>query len=175
MKLKFKNHLMLIFMVLVTAILFYGCGNNVENKYSSKSEISLIKLGLPITTSESCCTSPVDKQQGFQTDLWYEIGNRIGYKIQFKSAKATEMESLMDSDEIQSAIINYTNESSGKEKYVFTNLISDSPLIQARKYPFKTNNTETVNKVNSAIEAMMKDGTLGDLIDQWFNNGNENK
>lgn len=175
MKHKFRNYLMLIFMVLVTTIFFYGCGNNVENKYSSENEMSLIKLGLPITTSESCCTSPVDKQQGFQTALWYEIGNRIGYKIQFKSAKATEIESLMDSDEIQSAIINHTNERSGKEKYVFTNLISDSPLIQVKKYPFKTNNTETVNKVNSVIETMKKDGTLDNLINQWLNNGNENK
>jgi ABC-type amino acid transport substrate-binding protein len=172
MKLSRKKILTIITTLIIGLTLFSGCATKTTsntNVISEGNKDKEIKVGL-VTKDESCCTTPVDKQQGFQTDLWDEIGKRIGYKVSFKSLEENKITNYLDTGEIDTAVYKFSSQEEMKKNYEFTLPIIEGGITSVNQYPFKkdSKNNKFIEEVNVTLKTMNEDGTIKKIADKWM-------
>lgn len=77
-----KKFFKILSMVIIIFSLI-GCSKNEKND-ESKTEEKVIKVGCEATTPGWIQTNNDGKLEGFDYDVWQEIGKRTGYKIEYK-------------------------------------------------------------------------------------------
>jgi ABC-type amino acid transport substrate-binding protein len=158
--------------VIIGISLFSGCNTKDASSTNITKDVSInkeINVGL-ISVDESCCSTPVDKQQGFQTDLWDEIGKKSGYKVNFKSLKENEIADSIDSGKIDTIVYKFSTDDENGEKYNLTLPIIDNGIVSVNQYPFGKNpkNEVLLKEVNKTIKSMNEDGTIKKISDKWL-------
>lgn len=118
---KLKKVTLGILVILVTMVTVTACGSKINNQQGEKTaEKKVIRVGssggyFPYTFMKE------DKLQGFEIDVWNEIGNRSGYKIEFPVAAFSGLFGMLDTDKLDTIANQITITDKRKEKYLFTN------------------------------------------------------
>lgn len=73
----------LLCVVFIMSLLVSGCGSS-ETKTEENSEEKVITIGCEATTPGWITQDDSGDLQGFEYDMWQEIGKRTGYKVEFK-------------------------------------------------------------------------------------------
>lgn len=172
MRLMKRKLLTVVSIVIIGISVFSGCNTKDTSNTNITRDSSInkeINVGL-ISVDESCCSTPVDKQQGFQTDLWDEIGKKIGYKVNFKSLKESEIANSIDSEKIDTVVYKFPTDDENGENYNLTLPIIDNGITSVNQYPFGKNPKDEalIGEVNKAIKSMNEDGTIKKISDKWL-------
>ena len=118
-----KRKLVLITsMIMATALVFAGCGSinsEINQKSNEVKETKSIRIGtsggyFPFTFVEN------DVLQGFEIDVWNEIGERLDYDVEFVTSKFSGLFGMLDTDRIDSISNQIAITEERKEKYIFT-------------------------------------------------------
>ncbi|MGL4656468.1 MAG: ABC transporter permease subunit [Sarcina sp.] len=111
-----KKRLAIIISVILIAIIgffgykYYSQGNN------DKKVITVAMSGTyyPFTFKEG------DQIQGFEVDVWNDIGKRLGYKVEYKTASFSGLFGMLDSGKVNTIANQITISKEREEKYYFT-------------------------------------------------------
>jgi putative amino-acid transport system substrate-binding protein/putative amino-acid transport system permease protein len=103
---------------LVGAVAFVGY--SIASNQSAKSEAKVIKIGMsggyyPYTFKNSS-----GNLDGFEVDVWNEIGKRTGYKTEFVAASFSGLFGMLDTEKINTIANEITVTDQRKAKYLFT-------------------------------------------------------
>lgn len=108
---------------LVAAVVLGGCTkkedmNGMKTSDNKAAAETVIRVGssggyYPFTFMKD------DKLQGFEIDVWNEIGKRAGYKIDFKTAAFSGLFGMLDTDKLDTISNQITITDKRKEKYLF--------------------------------------------------------
>ncbi|MCT4509055.1 MAG: transporter substrate-binding domain-containing protein [Tepidibacter sp.] len=120
----FKNMkvAILLALVLTTTMLFAGCNTTEDakgNESTSQEVEKVIRVGTG-GTYNPWCFKENDKLQGFEVDVWNEIGKRAGYKIEFTVSKFSGLVGLLDAGQIDTVAHQMSITKERQEKYNFT-------------------------------------------------------
>lgn len=123
----------IIAIVLVGAVAFAGYSITNQTK---KSEAKVIKIGMsggyyPYTFKNSS-----NNLDGFEVDVWNEIGKRTGYKTEFVAASFSGLFGMLDSAKIDTIANEITVTDQRKAKYLFT----DTYVYSGAQLMVKTGN-----------------------------------
>jgi putative amino-acid transport system substrate-binding protein len=120
--LKNKNKIILLLIFVLTVSIFtVGCGKKEISEAPSKSE----KTKETIVVGASGEFFPLnfkkdDKLQGFEIQVWDEIGKRTGYNIEYKIAKFAGLFGMLDAGQIDTICHQIAINPEREEKYSFT-------------------------------------------------------
>lgn len=172
MNFKCRKSISLILISFITIVLLSGCEVKADNNLSEEvtSDKKEITVGF-ISSGDSCCTTPVDKNQGFQTALWEEVGKYTEYKINFKSADKESIIDLYKSGKIDTIVYKFDKDEKSQLNYEFTVPIVDVPITTINQFPFKDDSRgkDLLKIVNESLKGMEEKGTIKQLKDKWFN------
>jgi putative amino-acid transport system substrate-binding protein len=130
---KSKRLTVLLAMIVMITMMFTGCGQKevvqtdkqnekeaveVEENSSQKDE-KVIRVGTG-GTYKPWCFKENDKLQGFEVDVWNEIGKRTGYKVEFTVSKFSGLVGLLDAGQIDTVAHQMSITKERLEKYDFT-------------------------------------------------------
>ena len=75
-----------------------------------------------------------DQPQGFEIDVWDEIGHRLGYDIEYKNASFSGLFGMLDSDKIDVIANQITITEERSKKYYFSNpyVVSGAQIVVAK-------------------------------------------
>jgi putative amino-acid transport system substrate-binding protein/putative amino-acid transport system permease protein len=109
--------LALTLVVSATGILA-GCTQKKEAEPQKKEEQRVVRVGssggyYPFTFMEN------DKLQGFEIDVWNEIGKRADLKIEFVTAAFSGLFGMLDTDKLDTISNQITMTEQRREKYLF--------------------------------------------------------
>lgn len=116
---KIKNKIFLLILSITLIILsFVGCVSKENNQVidSNKKTITIGTSGsyYPFTFSDN------GKLSGFEIDIWNNIGKRLGYNIEFKTASFSGLFGMLESSKVDTLANQITVSDERKEKYYFT-------------------------------------------------------
>ncbi|MDQ0150013.1 ABC transporter permease subunit [Eubacterium multiforme] len=114
-----KRLLLIITSLLLIVFAFIGCESNKnfkEDTINSKTiTIGTSGTYYPFTFLNN------GKLEGFEIDMWNEIGKHIGYNIEFKPASFSGLFGMLESGKVNTIANQITITNERKEKYNFTN------------------------------------------------------
>ncbi|MCY6485561.1 amino acid ABC transporter substrate-binding protein [Clostridium aestuarii] len=101
--------------IVVSMIGLIGCGTK-QNTTENQKVIRVGSSGqyYPFTFVEN------DELQGFEIDVWNEIGKRIGYDVEFVTAKFSGLFGMLETDKLDTISNQISITQQRKEKYWFT-------------------------------------------------------
>lgn len=116
---RLKNNIFLtIISFALIAISLVGCTSSKEiNQVSdNKKTITIGTSGgyYPFTFSDN------GKLSGFEIDVWNDIGKRLGYNVEFKTASFSGLFGMLESGKVDTLANQITISDERKEKYYFT-------------------------------------------------------
>lgn len=134
--------------VLLTFMIFgvVGCSNNIEST-NKKLVVGTSGTYFPFTYA-----TLGDKVEGFDIDVWNEIGKRLGYDIEFKTASFSGLFGMLDSNKVDTISNQITVTDERKEKYYF----SDPYVYSGAQIVVEKNNPKNINKFDD-----LKGKTIG--------------
>ncbi len=105
-----------LILLLLLSVFFTACFDNKESKVK---ESSILKIGTsgayyPFTFYEN------DKLQGFEIDVWNEIGKKLSMEIEFKTSKFSGLFGMLETKKINTISNQVTMTKQRLEKYYFT-------------------------------------------------------
>ncbi len=119
-----KKFFSLVLSIAIGGTILAGCGSsqsktaNTANDSKGKSEKAII-----VGTSPDYypwCYTEGGKLQGFEIDVWNEIGKRADYKIEFKQSKFSGLFGMLDNSQIDTIAHQISTTPQRKEKYDFS-------------------------------------------------------
>lgn len=120
---KNKRIAMLLAVLVMGTMLFAGCAKKEEVKAdetsAAKEAEKVIRVGTG-GTYNPWCFKENDKLQGFEVDVWNEIGKRAGYKVEFTVSKFSGLVGLLDAGQIDTVAHQMSITKERQEKYNFT-------------------------------------------------------
>lgn len=119
---KNKKFAVVLAVVVMCTMLFSGCGKKEEVKADENTpqEVEkVIKVGTG-GTYNPWCFKENDELQGFEVDVWNEIGKRVGYKVEFTVSKFSGLVGLLDAGQIDTVAHQMSITKERQEKYNFT-------------------------------------------------------
>lgn len=122
--------------VLALALLVSGCGSKSASTDAKQTNAKVIKVG---TAGEyyPWCFKKDDKLQGFEIDVWNEIGKRAGYNIEFKVSKFSGLFGMLDAGQIDTVAHQISTTAERQKKYDF----SDTYAYSAYQFVVKKDST----------------------------------
>ncbi|HCQ88633.1 MULTISPECIES: transporter substrate-binding domain-containing protein [unclassified Clostridium] len=149
MRTRSKKLLIALSTIVLGVTLFSGCGaKNVseepKNGEGEKVE-KIIKVGVS-TEYFPWCFKQEDKLQGFEIDVWNEIGKRANYKIEFKVSKFSGLMGMLDSGQIDTVAHQMSTNEERRVKYDFSETYAYS------KYKFVIPKESNISKVEDLKE-----------------------
>ena len=116
---RLKNNIFLtIISFALIALSLVGCTSSKEiNQVSdNKKTITIGTSGgyYPFTFSDN------GKLSGFEIDVWNDIGKRLGYNVEFKTASFSGLFGMLESGKVDTLANQITISDERKEKYYFT-------------------------------------------------------
>lgn len=116
-----KKSILVVSMVLLVMMVIAGCSSNttpaVENE--SKEAAKVIKIGTSGGYPPFTFMNSENKLDGFEIDVWNELGKRIGYEIEFQTAEFSGLFGMLDTGRINTIANQITITEARKEKYLF--------------------------------------------------------
>lgn len=105
--------------VFAMALLVTGCGSQSANTDAKQTAAKVIKVG---TSGEyyPWCFKKDDKLQGFEIDVWNEIGKRAGYNVEFKVSKFSGLFGMLDAGQIDTIAHQISTTAERQKKYDFS-------------------------------------------------------
>ncbi|MGL4740963.1 MAG: ABC transporter permease subunit [Sarcina sp.] len=104
-----------VILVCIIAILgykFYSANSKTNN--NKVITVAMSGTYYPFTFNED------NKIQGFEVDVWNDIGKRLGYKVEFKTASFSGLFGMLDSGKVNTIANQITITQERSEKYYFT-------------------------------------------------------
>lgn len=188
-----KNRIIFGYIVIILAVILFGC-NSKEGK-----EVNLNEKVILVGTSgeySPWCFKKGDDLQGFEVDVWKTIGERSGYKIDFKVSKFSGLMGMLDAGQIDTVAHQISITPEREEKYVFSDTYAYSgySLVVKKDSSFKSlgdfkgkkigcvlggNGEKTLRELNSKnnlnLEIVTYDGTpmekdveIGRIDAAWY-------
>ncbi|EJP6471560.1 amino acid ABC transporter substrate-binding protein [Clostridium sporogenes] len=113
---KFKKLFLTMLLVVTLGVALTSCGQN-----NKETKENIIKIG---TSGQYYPFTFIDKDskkvQGFEIDIWEEIGKRTGYKPEFMVSDWTGIMGMLDTGKIDTVANQITVTEQKKEKYYFS-------------------------------------------------------
>ena len=166
---KTKKLAVILSAILTTAVVFTACAPKTTSDANKKpAEEKVIKVGssggyYPFTFMKD------DKLQGFEIDVWNEIGKRIGYKVEFPTAAFSGLFGMLDTGKIDTISNQITVTEQRKQKYLFaTPYVYDGAQIVVKKGNDKINSLEDLKGKKVGVD-------LGSNYEQIMRNYDKNK
>lgn len=126
-----KKISLLLLTLLLVATVFAGCSGNDAAKDGNTLKIGVSGEYYPFCYSEN------DKLQGFEIDMWNEIGARMGYTVEFTTSDFGGLMGMLDSGKIDSVGYGVAINAERQEKYLFSDpyLYTDFCVVTAKDSP----------------------------------------
>ena len=115
-----KKKLMLLFLTIsILMMVLVGCSNNsnnIQKNSTNKEKITVATSGTyyPFTFLEG------GELKGFEVDVWNEIGKRLGYDVEFKTASFSGLFGMLESGKVNTIANQITVTPEREEKYYFS-------------------------------------------------------
>ena len=115
-----KKKLMLLFLTIsILMMVLVGCSNNsnnIQKNSTNKEKIAVATSGTyyPFTFLEG------GELKGFEVDVWNEIGKRLGYDVEFKTASFSGLFGMLESGKVNTIANQITVTPEREEKYYFS-------------------------------------------------------
>ncbi|MDU7239985.1 ABC transporter permease subunit [Clostridium sp.] len=136
MKIRVKRKISLIISLLLSILVMVGCTNNKETLNNEKKlVVAMSGTYYPFTFLNG------DKIEGFDVDVWREIGNRLGYDIEFTTASFSGLFGLLDTNKANTISNQITVTEERKEKYLF----SDPYVYSGAQIIVQEGNPKSIN------------------------------
>lgn len=136
MKKKISIIVALIFVVLIS---IFAYGSYSKHKTDSKPTITVAMSGTyyPFTFKQG---NDID---GFEVDVWKNIGEKIGYNVQFKTASFSGLFGMLDSNKANTIANQITITNERQEKYYFT-----EPVVYTGAQIIVKNDNNSITNLN---------------------------
>lgn len=117
---KNKKIIGLLASALIVAGVISGCGSKAALKDASKEATKVIRIGTSGGYYPYTFMNKENKLDGFEIDVWNEIGKRTGYKPEFVTASFSGLFGMLDTGKIDTIANEITMTDKRKDKYLFT-------------------------------------------------------
>ncbi len=117
MKSKFIKSILAV--SLLAVVVFTGC-STAANKASSNNETKTIKIGMSGGYYPYTFKNKDNNLDGFEVDVWNEIGKRTGYKVEYVAASFSGLFGMLDTAKLDTIANEITITDQRKAKYLFT-------------------------------------------------------
>lgn len=128
-----KKIIAILLTLVLAAALFAGCSAPAQG------EEKTLTIGVAGDYFPFCFTES-DVLQGFEIDMWKEIGTRAGYKVEFVTSDLVGLLGMLDSGKIDSVGYGVAITDTRKEAYAFSDpyLYSDYNIVTLEGSELKT-------------------------------------
>ncbi|MGE5627381.1 MAG: amino acid ABC transporter substrate-binding protein [Solirubrobacterales bacterium] len=116
MKSKFIKSIMAVSLLAVVA--FTGCSAASNN--AGKNSVKTIKVGMSGGYYPYTFKNNNNNLDGFEVDVWNEIGKRTGYKVEYVAASFSGLFGMLDTAKLDTIANEITITDQRKAKYLFT-------------------------------------------------------
>jgi len=110
-----KKHLLVISIVLALILVIVGCSSKPSEEVGNNN----IKIGTSGGYRPFTFMNEEGKLDGFEIDVWNEIGKRIGYEVEYDTAEFSGLFGMLDTGKINTIANQITITEQRKEKYLF--------------------------------------------------------
>lgn len=110
-----KGRFLVISMVLAVALVVGACSSNTSKEVGN----DVIKIGTSGGYHPFTFMNEEGKLDGFEIDVWNEIGKRIGYDVEYETAAFSGLFGMLDTGKIKTISNQITITEQRKEKYLF--------------------------------------------------------
>lgn len=118
-----KNKKMKAIMALgiLAVMAFTGCSSATSSQSQKSEQAKVIKIGMSGGYYPYTFKNKDNKIDGFEVDVWNEIGKRTGYKAEFVTSSFSGLFGMLDAGKIDTIANEITITDKRKDKYLFTN------------------------------------------------------
>ena len=113
-----KRSFLVILMLILTALVVIGCSSNPTNSVGDTDK-NVIRIGTSGGYPPFTFMNEEGKLDGFEIDVWNELGERIGYDIEFQASEFSGLFGMLDTGRINTISNQITMTEQRKEKYIF--------------------------------------------------------
>ncbi|WP_432666033.1 amino acid ABC transporter substrate-binding protein [Wukongibacter baidiensis] len=110
-----KKYLLVLSMVLAVVLVVAACGAKPSEEVGNE----VVRIGTSGGYHPFTFMNEEGKLDGFEIDVWTEIGKRIGYDIEFNTAAFSGLFGMLDTGKIDTISNQITITEQRKEKYLF--------------------------------------------------------
>lgn len=114
-----KKIVSMLLCVSMLAAMIVGCGSKEESTDAAAEEEKVIRVGCEATTPGWIQMDDAGNLSGYDYDVWMEIGERLGYEIDYQVMEWDGMWTMLDDGRIDSVGEQISVTDERKEKYHF--------------------------------------------------------
>ena len=141
--------------LMIGVTMLVGCSSSSEKSEEASNTDGKEKLVVGVSTEYyPWCFKENDENKGFEVDVWKEIGKRIGYDIEFQTAKFSGLVGMLDAEKIDTVAHQMSTTEERREKYDFTETYAYS------KYKFIVPKDSNISKIED-VKGMKVGCVLG--------------
>ncbi|AKN30815.1 amino acid ABC transporter substrate-binding protein [Clostridium carboxidivorans P7] len=115
-----KNVKTVIAAGLLSIMMFTGCSSTNSTQAQGSGQNKVIKIGMSGGYYPYTFKNKDNKIDGFEVDVWNEIGKRTGYKPEFVTASFSGLFGMLDAGKVDTIANEITITDKRKDKYLFT-------------------------------------------------------
>ena len=134
------NNIVKYLLILCMTIIIASCGNNSEKTESSADTSNVIRVATPGTHPLFTRVNANGELEGYDIDVWEEIGRRLGKKIEWHQFALEGCFGALDAGKVDTATQQISITPARLEKYIFSEPYFLSPF---KLYVVGTNDTIT--------------------------------
>jgi putative amino-acid transport system substrate-binding protein/putative amino-acid transport system permease protein len=114
-----KNIKTVIAVGLLSIMAFTGCSSKASTQSDKNDQAKVIKIGMSGGYYPYTFKNKENNIDGFEVDVWKEIGKRAGYKPEFVTASFSGLFGMLDAGKVDTIANEITITDKRKEKYLF--------------------------------------------------------
>lgn len=155
--------------ILILSGVLSGCGSKAVNKASSNETAKVIRIGTSGGYYPYTFMNKKNKLDGFEIDVWNEIGKRTGYKPEFVTASFSGLFGMLDAGKIDTIANEITITVKRKDKYLFSN-----PYVYSGAQIVVKKDNNSIEKLEN-LKGKKIGVSLGSNYEQIIRNFDKNK
>ncbi len=121
MMIRSKKIKIIVAMGVLAVMAFTGCSTASSTQSEKSSQAKVIKIGMSGSYYPYTFKNKENNIDGFEVDVWKEIGKRTGYKPEFITASFSGLFGMLDTGKIDTIANQITITDKRKDKYLLTN------------------------------------------------------
>ncbi|WP_026476550.1 amino acid ABC transporter substrate-binding protein [Alkaliphilus transvaalensis] len=116
-----KKSVLVVSIIMLVIMVFVGCRSNSTNTVGNNSDdnTKVIRIGTSGGYPPFTFMNNEGNLDGFEIDVWGEIGQRIGYEVEFQASEFSGLFGMLDTGRIDTISNQITMTDVRKEKYLF--------------------------------------------------------